>query len=83
MIALARTVPVFGSVYIKLQHRVPPSLLHSNSSAEASFLTRPDYVIVYFTPLQLAKKEYVFHFCFVYKNYINKIKLGDIVFMLR
>ncbi|GFS44895.1 hypothetical protein Acr_00g0092710 [Actinidia rufa] len=44
--ALARTVPVFDSVYTKLRRRGPPSLLCSNNSVEASALARPESVFV-------------------------------------
>ena len=53
MMALAQTMPMFSNVCTELQPKMLPSLLHSNSSAKALAIARPDFVIVYFAPLQI------------------------------
>ncbi|GFZ01603.1 NAD(P)-binding Rossmann-fold superfamily protein [Actinidia rufa] len=45
-IALSRTVLVISSVCVELRRRGPLHLLHSDNSAEASALARPDSVII-------------------------------------
>ena len=48
--ALAWTVLVIVSVCIEFCRKCPPSLLYSDSLAEAHVLIRSDSVIIYFPP---------------------------------
>ena len=54
LITLARIVPVFVGVHTELRDKGPPSFFHSDSSVEVPALAKPNYVIVYFAPLQLS-----------------------------
>ena len=58
--APAREVPMFDSCCTKLWRGRPPSLLQSGSSSEASALTWPNFIFVYFVPLQKSMSQICF-----------------------